>query len=248
MSNLSSVSVSLAMLPAVLTAFLFACSGICGQRSARLLGPLRANAVRLGIAMVVLGCAAWLLAPPRLASPAVPWLLASGAVGFGLGDIALFLAYPRLGTRLTLLINLCLAPIFGAAGEWLLLGEAPAARQAAACAVIMAGVATALSANSRSSAATPDAGLAGRIAKRAWLGLLFAITAGAGQGFGATLTRMAKAKAAAAGDAFTGITEAAIRVAPGFALAVGAWLVFSAAKPAAGAASQALAAGRTGGK
>lgn len=204
------------MLPALLTAFLFAGSGICGQRSAMALGPLRANAIRLGLAVVLLGAATALLAPVPFHSPALPLLLLSGLVGFGVGDIALFLAYPRLGARLTLLINLCLAPVFGAAGEWLLLDTRPTARQGWSCLVILLGVVIALGSRAR---APLSAGLRFR------LGLLAAVTAGAGQGIGAVLTRMAKARAAFAGDHFIGISEAWVRSLPGFALAlVAAWL------------------------
>lgn len=202
------------MVAALLTAVLFACSGVCGQRSASALGPLRANAIRLAMAAAALGLAAALFFPFPLHSPAIPWLIVSGAIGFGAGDIALFLAYPQLGARLTLLINLCTAPVFGAVGEWLLLGDRPGATQGAACVIILAGVALALSGQAR---LPPDAN------RRIGRGVLAALGAGAGQGLGATFTRIAKSKAALAGDPFTGISEAFVRVVPGFALALLVW-------------------------
>lgn len=206
------------MIASLLTAFFFACSGICGQRSANALGPLRANAIRLFLAMLMLGAMAALLAPVPFSSPAVPWLLVSGLVGFGAGDISLFLAYPHLGARLTLLINLCLAPVFGAAGEWMLIGTRPTALQAAWCGVIIFGVVLALSSQVRLPRAE-GANLA--------TGIIAAIGAGAGQGFGATLTRFAKRKALAAGDHFTGISEAVVRVVPGFLLSALVWWIAS---------------------
>lgn len=202
------------MLAAILTAVLFACSGVCGQRSASALGPLRANAIRLAMAATALGLVAGLFFPFPLHSPAIPWLVVSGAIGFGAGDIALFLAYPRLGARLTLLINLCTAPVFGAFGEWALLGDRPAAAQGASCLVILAGVAIALSGQAR---------LPRDMSRRIGRGVLAALGAGAGQGLGATFTRIAKSNAAIAGDQFTGMSEAFVRVVPGFALALLVW-------------------------
>lgn len=206
------------MIASLLTAFLFSCSGICGQRSAQALGPLRANAIRLGIATILLGVVTMLVAPVPMASPAMPWLLVSGLIGFGAGDISLFLAYPHLGARLTLLINLCAAPIFGAAGEWLLIGTRPTASQAIFCAIIVAGVVIALSSQIR----LPRAAKA-----HLGTGLTAAIGAGAGQGIGATFTRLAKSKALEAGDHFTGISEAFVRVVPGFLLSVLVWKIVS---------------------
>lgn len=206
------------MIAALLTAFLFSCSGICGQRSALALGPLRANAIRLGIAMVLLALMSFLLAPVPFDSPAVPWLLISGLIGFGAGDISLFIAYPHLGARLTLLINLCAAPIFGAAGEWLLIGTRPTALQAVYCAVIVVGVMIALSSQIR---------LPGVGRSSFGTGLIAAIGAGAGQGIGAVFTRLAKTKAAAAHDHFNGISEAFVRVMPGLLLSLIVWQLVS---------------------
>lgn len=206
------------MIASLLTAFFFACSGICGQRSAGALGPLRANAIRLGIATVLLGAVTFLIAPVPFESPAIVWLLVSGLIGFGAGDISLFVAYPHLGARLTLLINLCAAPIFGAVGEWVLIGTTPTLMQALYCAVIVTGVVIALSSQIRlPRAAGASLGV----------GLIAAVGAGAGQGIGATFTRLAKSKALAAGDHFTGISEAFVRVVPGFLLSALVWWVVS---------------------
>lgn len=214
------------MLPAVLTAVLFACSGVCGQRSAAMLGPLRANATRLLIALAVLACVAWAQQSASLASPALPWLLLSGLVGFGIGDVALFIAYPHLGARLTLLINLCTAPIAGALAEWLMLGERVTGLEAACCLVIITGVVMALGGQVQApSLAT---------ARRA-RGVLAAFVAGCGQGFGATLSRMAKRLAHDAGEHWTGLGEAFVRVIPGCALAWIVWIVLGRAARGPGA-------------
>src|SRR4051794_8923442 len=106
------------MLPSVLTAFLFAASGISGRRAAVGLGALRANACRLALAAVLLGCWVALHGGVDFSTRSVRWLIISGLIGFGLGDVSLFLAYPRIGARLTLLVSLCSAPVFGAALDW----------------------------------------------------------------------------------------------------------------------------------
>ena len=203
------------MFPALLTAFLFACSGICGQRSADAVGPLRANLMRLTLAAIALGAVATLTSPVDWHSPAVPWLFVSGLVGFGAGDISLFLAYPHLGARLTLLINLCFAPVAGALGEWLLLGDRPTSLQMLFCLMIIGGVGVALGSRSRVPR-SPSANFR--------IGLLAALGAGSGQGFGATLTRMAKHASAGHASHFTGISEAFVRVLPGLAFALAAWI------------------------
>ena len=116
------------MIPALLTAVLFAFSAIFGQRAARLFGALRANAIRLVLACVLLGLLTWItdsISGKTSLFPAVfPALFLSGIVGFGVGDIGLYLAYPRLGARLTILINFSLATLFAAWGDFAVLGLA----------------------------------------------------------------------------------------------------------------------------
>ena len=98
---------------ALAAAFFFACSGVCGQRSSSLLGPVKANFLRLAFATMVLVLLTLASGGVDMGSTAAFRLYLSGLVGFGLGDMALFFAFPRLGARLTLLINLCAAPLFG---------------------------------------------------------------------------------------------------------------------------------------
>lgn len=143
-------------------------------------------------------------------------LLLSGVVGFGLGDVALFLAYPRLGSRLTLLINLCSAPLFGAAGDWFLLGVWVNAGQTAACLIILFGVVLAL----RKGVRLPQSDATAFVP-----GVIFALVAGLGQGVGAALSRYAKSAALEDGDHLNGINEAFVRVLPGLGFAVLALLI-----------------------
>ena len=208
------------MIPALLTAFLFACSAIFGQRAAKLFGPLRANAIRLSIACALLGILTWITDGIQGHSswhPAVfPALFLSGAVGFGFGDIGLFLAYPRLGARLTILINFSLATLFAAWGDQVLLGEHLTLPQWSGVVLVLAGLGLALW----------PAGKAGLRARAPWSGLCFAALAGAGQGFGTTLSGWANRLAEQQHVTIHGISQAFQRSTAGVLVAVTVWAVW----------------------
>ena len=200
------------MLFALLAALFFACSGVCGQRSSSMVGPVKANFLRLLFASVVLTGATLALGGVDLGSPAARRLYLSGLAGFGLGDMALFFALPRLGARLTLLINLCTAPLFGSLGDYLLLGTGVRPVHGLACALILGGVVLAL--QSRRPAhltAHPN-----------WLGAGAALLAGFGQGTGASLSRYAHA---AQIIPLHSAVETCLRVIPGCLTAGMFWLV-----------------------
>jgi drug/metabolite transporter (DMT)-like permease len=210
-----------AMLPSVLTAFLFAASGISGRRAAMAFGALRANSIRLTLAALILGC--WVLAqgPPDFSTRVVRWLLVSGAIGFGLGDVCLFLAYPRIGARLALLVNFCSAPLFGAALDWCLQATRFTLSQFLTSIVILTGVGMALLGGGH--------GSEGRVASR-WHsgslgGFIAALMAGFGQGCGAALSRHAQATAMADGTVLDGMTQAFIRMLPGIVVSTIIWMV-----------------------
>ena len=201
---------------ALLAAFFFACSGVCGQRSSSLVGPVKANFLRLLLAALVMTGVTLAWGGVDLLSPAARRLYLSGLVGFGIGDMALFFAFPRLGARLTLLINLCTAPLFGSMGDYLLLGTRIQPVHGLACALILAGVVVALGSRSAPQAVGRHARLPG---------VLAALIAGLGQGTGATLSRYAQAAEAASGTALPSAVETCLRVIPGM-LAVGLfWLL-----------------------
>jgi drug/metabolite transporter (DMT)-like permease len=131
------------MLPAVLTVLLWAVSATCSSRTARHLGGPRANRCRLAIAAVVLAVwvHGWIGMP---AGEAVPWLLLSGAIGLGLGDLAMFAAYERIGARLTVLMTQCLAVPVAGLLEWVWLGHGMQPAEIGWCALICAATAVAL--------------------------------------------------------------------------------------------------------
>lgn len=75
------------MLPAFLTVAFFACAGVFATRSTLLVGVHRANLSRLWVAAVLLGIWAHGFGG-GLRGAGLGWYLASGFVGFGLGDMA----------------------------------------------------------------------------------------------------------------------------------------------------------------
>jgi len=136
------------MFPAVLAAVLFACSAVVSQRTARIFGAVPGHFYRMTLACVVLGLVTWAVDAARgtgsLHAETCWRFLVSGAVGYGIGDIALFLAYNRLGSRFTILINWCSAALFAAGGDWLLRGQGLTLAQGLAVTGILAGLVIAL--------------------------------------------------------------------------------------------------------
>lgn len=197
------------MLPAILTAFLFAISASSAERSTRLLGGSVANLARLILAGVFLACWAHGFGQ-GITEGAFPWFFLSGVVGFGFGDLALYRAYPRLGARLTVLLCLCLAAPLGALFEWLWLGTGLTVPQVVWGTAILVGVALALAPNKREAARA-----------RSWgTGIFMGLIAAAGQGCGAVLTRKAFNVAEQAGLHVDGGTAAYQRILGGLLLTV----------------------------
>lgn len=178
------------MIPAFLTAALFALSASTAQRSAKQLGANEANLARLCIAMVLLGIVAhtW---GGGLGGAGLPWLLLSGLIGFGIGDVGIFNAFPRIGARLTVLLTQCLAAPIAGVAEWLLLGEVLRVTQILLGGTILVGVAFALLPGKHDPPKRQGSLL---------LGIAFGIVGALGQGLGAVTSRMAYAAAEAAGE------------------------------------------------
>lgn len=124
---------------AVLTAFLFALTGLCAAQSSRRLGAARANLWRLVVALVLL--AAWAHTfGDGFGSGVERWFILAGAVGFGFGGWCMFQALRRLGSTLSLLIVECAAAIVAGAIGWLWLGAALTALEMLFAGMILAGV------------------------------------------------------------------------------------------------------------
>jgi drug/metabolite transporter (DMT)-like permease len=192
------------MLPSILTTFLFAFSAVCATQSTRLLGSIKANFWRLVVATALL--AAW--AHPfgqGLRGGVLSVFLLSGVIGFGVGDLALYLAYPRLGSRLTILLAQCLAAPFGAIIEWLWLGTSLTLPQLLWGLCILVGVALAIAPN------TMNRPLGGTVV----VGFFFGVVAALGQAGGAVLSRKAFALAHSAGQNIDGLSAAYQRILAG---------------------------------
>ena len=195
------------MFPAILTTVFFALSAASAGRSTRLLGGRTANVARLSLATFWLACWAYGFGQGT-AGPSFVWFVLSGVVGFGLGDLALYSALPRIGARLAVLLTQCLAAPLGAVVEWLWLGTSLNLWQILWGVVILAGVALALWPDPRNG--TPS---------RHWVtGTLFGIVAGIGQGGGAVITRKAYAVAQQVGWHIDGGTAAFQRIIGGMSL------------------------------
>ncbi len=200
------------MLGAILTTFFFALSGVTGQRVAVRLGSMWGNFIRLLLAAVVLGILVALFYRDSISSETFGWFFFSGIVGFGIGDIALFAAYERIGSRLTILLNLCFAPLFAMAMEYLWLGNAVTGRVVFLASLILIGVIMAIRPGAKSRQIIERRGLYGA-------GVVAAIVAGFGQGIGAVLSRKAEEVATIAGVEVGGISAAFQRVFAGVVIA-----------------------------
>ena len=195
------------MIPAVLTTFLFALSASGAERSTRLLGGPVANLCRLTLATLLLAIWAHTFGQGFTRAP-LPWFFLSGVIGFGLGDMALYRAFPRIGTRLTVLLCLCLAAPLGALFEWLWLGTGLTRHQIIWSATILLGVVVALAPDGKD---TPRS--------KSWgTGIFMGVIAAAGQGSGAVLTRKAFDVAEQAGLHVDGGTAAYQRILGGLLL------------------------------
>jgi len=169
----------------LLTALLFAWSVTCARQSTRHHGADLANLGRIAVALAVLG--AWVLLSGREPiAPGWAWLVLSGALGLGIGDIALFHALPRIGPGLTILLMQCLAAPFALLIEYLMLGTTLSWAQAGAASVILGGVVLALGAPAEGDPSLRRSGVA------------LAILAALGQACGAVSTPLAKAACLAA--------------------------------------------------
>jgi len=204
------------MLPSFLAALFFAINATCGSKNVRAHGPLRANLARLLIATVTLAIFAHTVGH-GFSSASLPWYLLSGLIGMGIGDLGTYEALPRLGSRLTVLMAQCLAAPIAALGEWLWLGTRLSAAQMLYGALILAGVAIAIS---------PSKSNPPRVRVRA-AGVWFGLLAAAGQGIGALVSRKGVLVAIAAGEsthnAVFGLTAAYQRIVAG-TIFTAAWL------------------------
>ena len=168
------------MIPALLATFLFCLSAVSATRATRILGGISANFWRLLLATMLLGIWSHCFAQ-GLQGSGFAMFFWSGVVGFGVGDLALYQALPRLGSRLTLLLVHCVAAPSAAFAEWLWLQTILTLPQMAAIACILLGVAVALL-PSKSESKTHRFDI---------IGIIYGLVAAIGQGVGAAMSRLA---------------------------------------------------------
>ncbi len=217
------------MIPAIFATVFFCLSAVTAHRAVRLAGSIEANFWRLLLASVLLGVWAhgfgggW-------GGSAREVFFVSGIIGFGFGDVALYLSYPRLGSRLTLLLVHCLAAPLAAVCEWFWLGTALSLAEVLAGGAILAGVGLALA---------PAENL--HLERRTLVvGAIWGVLAAAGQGLGAVMSRVGYAVQVRDGGDVDGMTVAYQRILGG--LLVGAvsfvWVNARKSRPVPGAFRQ----------
>jgi drug/metabolite transporter (DMT)-like permease len=177
------------MIPALLTTLLWSFCVVAARRSVAQLGENAANFWRLLMAVFVLGVIAhWM--GGGLGGAGVWFFLLSGLIGFGLGDIGVFGALSRLGSRMTILMSQCLAAPIAGFAEWLWLGTVISWGQVLAILTVLGGIVIALA---------PDGKVI--VERRTFvIGILFGLLAAMGQGLGAVISRKAYAVANASGE------------------------------------------------
>ena len=196
------------MIYALIPALLWALGSVCTARSAKLLGVTATNRWRLAIAVVLLG--AWVAIGPGMPvnGKVWGWLLLSGVVGLGLGDLAMLGGYRHVGPRITVMLLLCLAVPISGLSEWMWLGTPLGIRDMVLSLGILVGVGMAV---------MPGAKIPALNRRGVLLGLLCGLGAAFGQGLGTTLSRVAYQSAADAGILVDGVSAAWQRMIGGLA-------------------------------
>lgn len=167
---------------------------------------MEANFWRLVVALILLGLWAHCVGN-GLSGDAFGVFVLSGFIGIGVGDLALYEALPRLGSRLTVLLLQCLTTGFAIGIEWVWLGTRLTLAEICCGAVILTGVAMALQ---------PHAST--QTHRNLVPGVALTTIAAFGNATGMVLSRKAYAIAAAASQQIDGGTAAYQRVIGGLTL------------------------------
>lgn len=202
------------MLASLLTTLFFSLSVVFANRSITHLGSARANLSRLTLAAILLAIYSHSFGI-GLGGSGVYYFLFSGLIGFGLGDLALFQAIPRLGSRLTILMTQCLAAPLAALIEWLWLGTTLTGLQIASGLTILCGVALAIAPKEHQH----------RSPSTLRWGLFYGFFSALGQGWGAVISRKAFEVDQLSGISINGVNAAYQRILGGLLIAVIAYLV-----------------------
>ena len=192
-----------------------------------MLGGTEANFWRLCFAALLLAAYAH-LAGAGVSGKSFWIFFVSGCIGFGFGDAALFQALPRIGSRLSVLMVLCLSSPVAALIEWLWLGTTLSWREIGCGVLVLLGVVVALAPGRHID-----------MANHFGAGLAFGAIAAICQALGAVLSRKAFAVAQHAGENIDGITAAYQRILGGVLLtALLLWIIKSRNAPLPGNARE----------
>jgi len=167
------------------TAFCWTCSALCFTASAKRIGSLALNQIRLAQAFLFLMLFGWawrgLALPSDASREQWLWLGLSGLAGFTFGDLCLFRAFVEVGPRISTLA-MSLAPPIAALTGWLILGEVLNGWAWLGMGLTVAGIAW-VALERPASAEEHDR-------RRLTRGLLLAFGGAVGQGVGAVLGKM----------------------------------------------------------
>jgi drug/metabolite transporter (DMT)-like permease len=183
--NFAGLSTSgLGVMAGLATAVLWTATAVCFEASARRLGSLSVNVLRLAVAAILFTGLSLLRTrhplPVALSQEAWLYLGLSGLVGFVVGDMPLFQAFALIGARLSMLIYASV-PLLTALCGLLFLGESMSGRALVGMAITVAGIAIAVGAKP----GTDGTGTEAR--SRRTTGILMAFAGAAGQAAGLLL-------------------------------------------------------------
>jgi drug/metabolite transporter (DMT)-like permease len=200
--------------PAFLAALLFATSSVAAKRAVFHFGSASANLFRILVAAVLLAAYShrW---GAGLQGPSLYWFLASGLIGFGICDTAIFLSLPRIGAHLTSLLVQCLAAPVAAVAEWLWLGTSMGAWETVGSGLILGGVALAL---------VPSKHAPGRFRPNG-AGVALGVIAAIGQALGAVISRHGQLLSREAGFSIDALSVAYQRILAGVFFSLAWWIV-----------------------
>lgn len=165
----------------------WAVTAICFEFAGKRIGALVLNAIRLVMAVVMLGITLKIttgsVAPWHAGTEAWIWLLLSGVVGYVFGDFCLFNSYLIIGSRFGQLF-MTLAPPIAGISAFLLLGEQMSMFSLAGMAICLIGIAISIiGKNDANSERKIGLNLPAK-------GVLYGIGAGVGQGLGLVLSKI----------------------------------------------------------
>ncbi|MCF7928866.1 MAG: EamA family transporter [Spirochaetales bacterium] len=128
---------------ALSTAALWTITAMAFEHAGKRVGSLSLNLIRLLLGMILLmvftGLTRGMILPLDAGMKSWIWLLASGFIGFFLGDLFLFQAFVLIGSRVSMLIYSAVPPLTAVFG-FLILGEVLTGQELAGMAVTMGGI------------------------------------------------------------------------------------------------------------